>query len=193
MGTGSFPGVESGQGVTLTPHPLLVPRSKKQGRAIPLLSRRAFVACKRWNLPTTAYKRYTIITRVSLNTTYQALLSSTGTTQKLHRLPWNGGWIPCKGRDLSLSGVPRGVWVPTPHPPKFPSLDKAEPNSQFRGFWRGNLQGKRSLGRPRCWWEDNIKMELQNVGCGGMDWIALAQDTDRWWALVNAVMNLRVP
>jgi hypothetical protein len=49
------------------------------------------------------------------------------------------------------------------------------------------------LGRPRSGWEDNIKMELQKVGCGGMDWIDLAQDRDRWRALMNAVMNLRVP
>jgi hypothetical protein len=48
------------------------------------------------------------------------------------------------------------------------------------------------MGRPRYRWEDNIKIDLQEVGCGGMDWIGLAQDRDRWWALVNAVMNLRV-
>jgi hypothetical protein len=52
---------------------------------------------------------------------------------------------------------------------------------------------KRPLGRPRRRWEDNIKMALQDVGCGGMDWSGLAQDRDRWRALVNAVMNLRVP
>ena len=54
-------------------------------------------------------------------------------------------------------------------------------------------EGKRPLGRPKCRWEDNIRMDLQEVGCGGMDWIELAQDRDRWRALVNAVMNLRVP
>jgi hypothetical protein len=52
---------------------------------------------------------------------------------------------------------------------------------------------KRPLGRPRRRWEDNIRMDLQEVGCGGTDWIELAQVRDRWRALVNAVMNLRVP
>ena len=54
-------------------------------------------------------------------------------------------------------------------------------------------KGKRTLGRHRCRWEDNIKMDLQEVGCGGMDWVELAQDRDRWRALVNAAMILRVP
>jgi hypothetical protein len=57
----------------------------------------------------------------------------------------------------------------------------------------GNPEGKRLFGRPRLRWEDNIKLELQEVGCGGMDWIHLAQDRDRWRALVNVVMNLRFP
>jgi len=56
----------------------------------------------------------------------------------------------------------------------------------------GKPDGKRALGRPRYRWEDNINMDLQEVGCGGMDWIQLAQDRNRWWALANAVMNLRV-
>jgi len=57
----------------------------------------------------------------------------------------------------------------------------------------GKYEGKRPLGRPRRRWEDINKMGLQEVGCGGMDWIELAQDRDRWRALVNVVMNLRVP
>ena len=57
----------------------------------------------------------------------------------------------------------------------------------------GKHEGKRPLGRPRRRWEDNIKMDLQEVGCGGVDWIELVQNRDRWGALVTAVMNLRVP
>ena len=57
----------------------------------------------------------------------------------------------------------------------------------------GKPEGKRPLGRPRRRWEDNIKVDLQEEGCGGTDWIELAQDRDGWWALVNTVMNIRVP
>jgi hypothetical protein len=65
-----------------------------------------------------------------------------------------------------------------------------------RGVYRvlvGKPEGRRPLGRPRRRWEDDNKMDLQDVGCGVMDWIELAQDKGRWRALVNAVMNLWVP
>jgi hypothetical protein len=62
----------------------------------------------------------------------------------------------------------------------------------YTGFW-GKPEGKKPLGRLRHRWEDNINLDLQEVGCGSMDWIELAQDRDTWRALVNAVMNLRFP
>jgi hypothetical protein len=67
---------------------------------------------------------------------------------------------------------------------------------ESRGVFRvlvGKSEGKRQLGRPRHIWEDNIKMELQEVRCGCMDWIELAQVRDRWRAFVKEVMNLPVP
>ena len=65
-----------------------------------------------------------------------------------------------------------------------------------RGVYRallGKLEGRRPLERPRRRWVENIRMHLQEVGCGYMDWIGLAPDRDRWRILVGAVMNLRVP
>ena len=65
-----------------------------------------------------------------------------------------------------------------------------------RGVYRvllGKPEGKRPLGRPRRRWVDNIRVVLQEVECGYMDWIGLAQDRDRWRTLVSAVMNVRVP
>jgi len=65
-----------------------------------------------------------------------------------------------------------------------------------RGMYRvlvGKSEGRRQLGRPRHRWVDNIRMDLQEVGCRYMDWIVLTQDRDRWRTLVSAVMNLRVP
>jgi len=65
-----------------------------------------------------------------------------------------------------------------------------------RGLYRvlvGKPVGRRPLGRTRCRWVDNIRIDLQEVGCGYMDWTGLAQDRDSWWTLVSAVMNLRVP
>jgi ribosome biogenesis protein Nip4 len=61
------------------------------------------------------------------------------------------------------------------------------------GFWCGNLGEREPLERPRLRWGDNIKMHLQQVGYGVMEWVELVQDRDRWRALVNAVMNLRDP
>jgi hypothetical protein len=61
----------------------------------------------------------------------------------------------------------------------------------YTGFWWGNLRERDK--RPSRRWEDNMKMDLQEAGFGGMDWIELAQDRNRWRALVNAVMNLRFP
>jgi len=68
--------------------------------------------------------------------------------------------------------------------------------SEERGVYRvllGNPEGRRTLGRPRRRWVDNNRMDLQEVGCGFMDWIGLAQNRDRWRTFVSAVMNLRVP
>jgi hypothetical protein len=65
-----------------------------------------------------------------------------------------------------------------------------------RGVYRvlvGKPEGKRPLERPRRRWKDNIKMNIREMRCGGRDWIEVAQDRDRWRALVTAVMNLRVP
>ena len=65
-----------------------------------------------------------------------------------------------------------------------------------RGVYRvlvGKQEGKRLLGRPRCRRVDNIRMYLQEVGCGYMDWIGLTQDGDRWRTLLSAMINLRVP
>ena len=70
------------------------------------------------------------------------------------------------------------------------------PMGEERGVYRvflGKPEGKSPLGRPRRRWVDNIRMDLQEVGCGYMDWIGLAQDRDRWRTLVSAVMTLRVP
>ena len=67
---------------------------------------------------------------------------------------------------------------------------------QGRGVCRilvGKPEGKRPMGRPRHRWECNIKMDLQEVGGGCGDWMELAQDRDRWWAVVSTVMNFRVP
>jgi hypothetical protein len=59
--------------------------------------------------------------------------------------------------------------------------------------WVGKPEGKRPLGRPMCRWEDNMRIDLREIGWEGVDWVHLAQDRDQWWAVVYTVMNLRVP
>ena len=63
----------------------------------------------------------------------------------------------------------------------------------YTGFWWGTPEGKRQLGRPRYRWKGNIKIYLKEIGWDGVIWIYLAEDRNRWLAIVNAVMNLRVP
>jgi hypothetical protein len=71
-------------------------------------------------------------------------------------------------------------------------MDRAEKRNAYR-ILVGKPESKRPMGRPRCGWVDNIKMDLIEIRRDGMDWIDLAQDRNRWRALVNTVMNLRVP
>jgi hypothetical protein len=68
-----------------------------------------------------------------------------------------------------------------------------ERGEMHTGFWWGNLRERDHVERPRCRWEYNIKMALQDVGCEGMDGIDLTQDRDRWRTVVNTAMNIRFP
>ena len=69
----------------------------------------------------------------------------------------------------------------------------ARMGERFVQGFGGDTEGKRPLGRPRGRWDDNISIDLQEVGFGGLDWIELAEDRNRWLAFVNVVMNIRVP
>ena len=94
----------------------------------------------------------------------------------------------------NLQSLPSIVWVIKSR--RMTCAGHVAHMGESRGMYKvlvGKHEGRRPLGRSRCRWEDNVKMDFQEVGCGGMDWIDLAHDKDRWQALVNAVMNLWVP
>jgi len=106
-----------------------------------------------------------------------------------------GEWRKLHNEELNnLYSSPTIVWVIKSRRMKW--AGHVARMGEGRGVYRvlvGKPEGRRPLGRPRPRWEDNIRMDLREVGCGCVDWMELAQDGDRWRALVSAVMNLRVP
>ena len=106
-----------------------------------------------------------------------------------------GEWRRLRNEELNdLYSSPNIVWVIKWRRMRWPG--HVARMGEERGYiwsWWGNRRERRPLGRPRRRWVDNIRMDLQEVGCGYMDWIGLAQDRDSWQTLVSAVMNLRVP
>jgi len=106
-----------------------------------------------------------------------------------------GEWRKLHNEELSdLYSLPNIVWVVKSRRMRW--AGHVAHMGQGRGVYRvlvGKPEGKRPLGRPRCRWEDNIKMDLQEVGGSCGNWMELAQDRDRWRALVSTVINLQVP
>ena len=106
-----------------------------------------------------------------------------------------GEWRRLHNEELSdLYSSPNIVWVIKSRRMRW--AGHVAHMGEERGVYRvlvGKPEEKRPLGRPRRRWVDNVRMDLQEVGCGYVDWIGLAQDRDRWRTLVSAVMNLRVP
>jgi len=107
----------------------------------------------------------------------------TGEWRRLHNEELN--YLYCSPNNVQVIKSRRIIWA-----------GHVARMGEERGVYRvlvGKPEGKKPLGRPRRRWVDNIRMDLQEVGCGYMDWIGLAQDRDRWRTFVRAVMNLRVP
>ena len=106
-----------------------------------------------------------------------------------------GEWRRLHNKELnSLYSSPNIVWVIKSRRMRW--AGHVALMGEERGAYRvlvGKPEGKRPLGRPRCRWVDKIRMDLQEVGCGYVDWIGLAQDRDGWRKLVNVIMNLWVP
>jgi len=107
----------------------------------------------------------------------------------------NGGWRKLQNEELNdLYNLRNIFWVIKSR--KMTWVVHVARMGERIGVYRvmvGRLEGKRPLGRPNLRWKENIKMDIQELGFGVMDWIELAQVEDRWRTLVNAVMNLRVP
>ena len=106
-----------------------------------------------------------------------------------------GEWRKLHNEELNdLYSSPNIVWVIKSRRMRWAGhLARMGENGGEYRVLAGKPEGKRPLGIPRHRWEDNIEMDLQGVECGGTDWIAVAQNMERWRAVVNAVMNLRVP
>jgi hypothetical protein len=106
-----------------------------------------------------------------------------------------GEWRKLHSEELNdMYSLPSVVWVIESR--RMTWAGHVARMGETRGVYKilvGKPEGKRPLGRPKLRWEDNIKMDLQEVGCGDIDWIELVQARDRCRTLVNAVMNLWVP